>query len=400
VLELILAAVIGVAPLTPLPPTPPPPTYSGRTRYYYIAADELVWDYAPSGKNQITGKPFDPFQQMFMNRGPTQIGSKSKKVLYREYTDGTFRTLKPRSADEAYLGFLGPVIRAEVGDTIKVMFRNNGTHAYSMHPHGVIYDKDSEGAGYNDNAGPARKGNAVPPGETFTYTWIASERAGPGSMDGSSVLWMYHSHVNESADINSGLIGPMIITARGKARPDGSPIDVDKEIVVAFAETDENLSWYIDDNIKAYTLEPDKVVKPRGPTFVDSFGQFNLRETINGFVFGNGPPPTMRIGERVRWYLMSTTNFELHAPHWHGNIVTVQHMKTDVVTLGTMGMMVADMIPDNPGTWLFHCHIEPHLTQGMQGLFTVLPARVVASRGGKAGRPIRTSSATSPPTSP
>jgi hypothetical protein len=47
---------------------------------------------------------------------------------------------------------------------------------------------------------------------------------------------------------------------------------------------------------------------------------------------------------------MSTTNFELHAPHWHGNIVTVQHMKTDVVTLGTMGMMVADMIPDNPGT--------------------------------------------------
>ena len=45
-------------------------------------------------------------------------------------------------------------------------------------------------------------------------------------------------------------------------------------------------------------------------------------------------------------------------------------------------MIVADMVPDNPGTWLFHCHIEPHLTQGMQSLYTVLPAtgRVRAER--------------------
>ena len=340
-LELLLAAALGLAPL-PRPAATPRPVAPrsaspGHTRRYYIAADELVWDYAPAGKNQITGQPFDEFQKMFTTRGPHQIGSKSKKALYREYADSTFRTLKPRSPDEAYLGFLGPVIRAEVGDTILVTFRNNGTHPYSMHPHGVLYDKSSEGAPYSDGAGPARKGNAVPPGETFTYTWIAAERSGPGPMDGSSVFWMYHSHVNESADINSGLIGPMIITARGKARPDGSPMDVDKELVVAFAETDENISWYIDDNIQSYALEPATVKKAVGPTFIDPFGAFNLRESMNGFLFGNGTPPTMRVGQRVRWYIMSTTNFELHAPHWHGNVVTAQHMRTDVLTLGRWG---------------------------------------------------------------
>lgn len=383
-LRFIFAAALGFVPIaqhnTASPPSPPREARVSHTRVYYIAADEVVWDYAPSGKNMITGAPFNPFQQLFTVRGPQQIGSKSKKALFREYTDGTFRTLKPRAANNEYLGFLGPIIRAEVGDTIRVVFRNNGTHPHSMHPHGVFYEKESEGAGYQDNVTTERRGNAVKPGETFTYTWIAKGRAGPASMEGSSVLWMYHSHANESADINSGLIGPLIITARGMARPDGSPKDVDRELVVAFAEMDENISWYIDDNIRQYAIDPEKVKKPTGPTFVDPFGATNLRESMNGFLFGNGPIATMKEGERVRWYIMSTTNFELHAPHWHGNVVTAQHMRTDVLTLGTMGMIVADMVPDDPGTWLFHCHIEPHFSAGMMSRYTVLPAKTVASR--------------------
>ena len=373
-LPLFLAAAIAAVP-TIAPASP------GKTRVYYIAADELIWDYAPSGINQITGKPFDEFQQLFTRRGPTQLGSKSKKALFREYTDASFTALKPRAADDAYLGFLGPIIRAEVGDSIRVVFKNNGTHSYSMHPHGVIYDKANEGAGYSDNTASAQRGDdGVAPGATYTYRWLASERSGPGPMDGSSVLWMYHSHVNESADVNAGLIGPMIVTARGKAKPDGSPKDVDRELIVAFAEIDENISHFIDDNIKQFALEPAKVVKAVGPTFVDAFGGFNLRESMNGFIFGNMPVPTMTVGDKVRWYVMSTTNFELHAPHWHGNVVTALGMKTDVLNLGTMGMIVADMVADNPGTWLFHCHIEPHLTQGMQARFTVNPAATLAGK--------------------
>ena len=355
---------------------------SGTTRTYYIAADEVTWDYAPAGKNIIAGRPFAGLEEIWTRRGPTQIGTKYKKALYREYTDSTFKTVKPRSPEWEHLGLMGPVIRAEVGDSIVVVFRNNGSYPFSMHPHGVFYDKDSEGAIYEDGTSGADKADdGVKPGATYRYIWLATERAGPSPGEPSSSLWMYHSHVDESKDVNAGLIGPLLITARGKARADGSPGDVDREVVMAFAELDENLSWYIDANIKSYAMTPAKVRKARGPTFIDPFGITNLKESMNGFIYGNGPMPTMKVGDRVRWYIMSTTNFELHAPHWHGNVVTAQHMRTDVLNLGTMGMIVADMKADNPGTWLFHCHIEPHLQAGMSSRFVVGPSVASASGG-------------------
>lgn len=353
---------------------------SGRTRVHYIAADEVVWDYAPQRQNVITGRPFEGIQELWTKRGPTQIGTRYQKALFREYTDLTFKTLKPRPAQWEHLGLLGPMIHAEVGDSIRIVFRNNASHPFSMHPHGVFYDKNSEGAIYADGtAGGDKHDDGVPPGGTHTYVWLATERAGPSPGEPSSVLWMYHSHVDESKDVNSGLIGPLVVTAKGKAKPDGSPRDADREIVAAFAEMDENLSWYIDDNIREFALEPEKVRKARGPTFIDPFGVTNLKESINGFIYGNGSLPAIGMGDRVRWYVMSTTNFELHAPHWHGNVVVAQHMRTDVLNLGTMGMIVADMTADNPGTWLFHCHIEPHLTAGMATRFVVEP-RVASSR--------------------
>jgi hephaestin len=36
-----------------------------------------------------------------------------------------------------------------------------------------------------------------------------------------------------------------------------------------------------------------------------------------------------------------------------------------------MEMLVADMVPDNPGRWLFHCHVTPHVMGGMQADYTV-----------------------------
>jgi hypothetical protein len=69
------------------------------------------------------------------------------------------------------------------------------------------------------------------------------EKAGPTSAEGSTALWLYHSHVDEGRDINSGLIGPLIVTRRGMARPDASPTDVDREFVAQFGFYDEHLSW-------------------------------------------------------------------------------------------------------------------------------------------------------------
>jgi hypothetical protein len=90
-----------------------------------------------------------------------------------------------------------------------------------MHAHGVFYAKDSEGAPY---AGMSPESTGlVAPGRAHTYTWVVPERAGPGPDDGSSITWLYHSHNYEPKDVNAGLIRPIVITARGMARPDGSP---------------------------------------------------------------------------------------------------------------------------------------------------------------------------------
>jgi manganese oxidase len=153
---------------------------NGKTRTYYVAADEVEWNYAPSGRDETMDMPFDPVAQSFAESGPHQIGRINKKAIYREYTDGTFTTLKPRAAEDQYLGILGPIIRGEVGDTFKIVFKNNATHPFGMHPHGVLCQKDSEGADYNDGTtGADKEDGCVAPGATHTYTWQAVDRSGP-----------------------------------------------------------------------------------------------------------------------------------------------------------------------------------------------------------------------------
>ena len=37
----------------------------GTVRTYYIAADEITWNYAPTGLNQVSGKPFDEMERPY-----------------------------------------------------------------------------------------------------------------------------------------------------------------------------------------------------------------------------------------------------------------------------------------------------------------------------------------------
>jgi hephaestin len=353
-----------------------PAVATGVERTYFIEADEVLWDYAPHNKNDITGARFTPAEDVFTKQGPNRIGHKYWKSLYQGYTDASFsqKIARPTSCAptarvcDDTLGMLGPVIRAAVGDTIKVVFRNKTKFPASVHPHGVFYGKDAEGAPYND--GTAAKGDdAVAAGATYTYKWDVPERAGPGPMDGSSVLWMYHSHTDEVADTNAGLIGPMVITAAGKADPTtGSPLDVDREIFSYFTVENENNSQYLDKNLKELAGPPHAIAADDA----DAFEESNLMHSINGYVYGNGPVPTMVKGQRVRWYTFTLgTEVDLHTPHWHGNTETTNGMRSDMIQLMPGMMTVSDMVPDDVGTWLFHCHVNDHILAGMQTRYRV-----------------------------
>jgi manganese oxidase len=296
------------------------------TRHYYIAAEDVTWNYAPSGHDLLTATPIrKPWLQL-----------QWPKTRFIEYTDGTFTTTKPQPA---WLGILGPVIRAEVGDEVVVDFLNRSHRGHDMHPHGLRYDKINEGSLYL----PVAKGGFVAPGARYTYHWFANEASGPGPGQPSSIVWWYHAHVDAAIEINAGLLGPIIVTAKGKANPDGSPKDVDREFVASFMIFNEMGG------------------KPAG-----------LFYAINGFIFGNLPGLTMRQGEKVRWYLLGMGNeIDLHTPHWHGETVTEGGRNTDLIELLPGSMKTVDMTADNPGTWMFHCHVEDHMEGGMMAVYTI-----------------------------
>jgi FtsP/CotA-like multicopper oxidase with cupredoxin domain len=99
------------------------------------------------------------------------------------------------------------------------------------------------------------------------------------------------------------------------------------------------------------------------------------RHTINGYIYGNLPGLDMNEGERVRWYLFGLgSESDFHTPHWHGlRVIEDGKRQTDTVELMPASMKVADMVADNPGDWLFHCHVVDHMANGMFALLTVHP---------------------------
>ena len=348
----------------------------GQVRRYFIQAEEVAWDYAPDRRDRVAGGPFGEDAKVFVARGRDRIGSVYRKALFRGYTDDTFRTRLDQGAAWRHLGALGPVIHAEVGDTVEVVLRNDTRRPVSLHPHGLRYDKASEGAPYADGTAGEEKGDdAVAPGASRTYRWEVPERAGPAEHEGSSTMWMYMSHTREVADQYAGLMGPIIVTRKGEARPDGTPADVDRELVANFMVIDENQSPYLRRNLRRLPKRGARVdLEDEG--FVES----NLLHAINGFVYGNGPGFDAPEGARTRWYLMGMgTEVDLHTPHWHGATATVMGMRTDVASLLPGSMVVADMRPHAQGTWLFHCHVNDHITAGMSARFTVGDAAASAA---------------------
>jgi FtsP/CotA-like multicopper oxidase with cupredoxin domain len=338
-------------------------------RVHYIAAEEIDWDYAPMGGDHMMGHPFDETQQLWVAREEGRIGRVYRKAVFRAYTDETFATRRERGADWRHLGLLGPVIHAEVGDTIRVVFKNLTGRPYSIHPHGVFYTKAAEGSAYNDGTSVEEKDDdAVPPGGTYTYVWEVPARAGPGPADPSSIAWLYHSHVDEPKDTNSGLVGAIVVSAAGAARADGAPQDVDRELVTLFTVFDENVSWYLDDNIERFGELPDE-------SEAEEFAESNLMHAINGVLFGNLQGLDMKACERVRWYVFSLgTEVDLHSAHWHGNTGLMNGRRVDVTELLPAAGRVVDMLPDNPGVWMYHCHVNDHIEAGMTALYTVAPA--------------------------
>jgi manganese oxidase len=165
------------------------------------------------------------------------------------------------------------------------------------------------------------------------------------------------------------------------ACPDGRPTDVDREFASMYIAINENESWYL----KTTSAITPPIPRPKRQETV-SFTpggmagtvagtgsiETNIKWSINGYIFGNMPMPTMTKGDHVRWYVATLGDFfHAHTPHWHANTVLVGGQRTDVLALTSAQMVVAEMVPDASGIWLYHCHISDHLLAGMVARYEV-----------------------------
>ncbi|XP_072028297.1 hephaestin-like protein [Amphiura filiformis] len=336
-------------------------------RKYYLSAEDVEWDYAPTNMNVITGKVVTAgsIEGKYLISGPHRIGKKYTKVQYFGYTDETFKTRVPTSESH---GLLGPNIYGEVGDTIEILFKNMASRPYSLHTHGVLYDKISEGAKYNDGTSDADKvDDSVDPGSSHTYIWRVEDISGPTDEESNCIAWPYHSHILTNHDTSTGVVGASIICRPGILDGTGKRQDVDRDVVLLVTVIDENSSYYIDKNIKAHCTDPDNV-NPEDEDFQES----NMMQSINGYVFGNLPGLDMCLGDRIAWHIFSLgTETDLHTLYFHGNILNIRGNRRDAFSTSPAYFLSGEMEANNPGTWLLTSEVFTHRLAGTQALYTV-----------------------------
>ena len=99
----------------------------------------------------------------------------------------------------------------------------------------------------------------------------------------------------------------------------------------------------------------------------------NYRWTINGEVYGKNGTLRLRQGELVRLVIRNNTSM-FHPMHVHGHTFQLRPSsgrgaRKDTVIVLPGQTVTADLIADNPGQWLAHCHNVYH---GEAGMMTVL----------------------------
>ncbi|XP_061484804.1 ferroxidase HEPHL1 isoform X2 [Rhineura floridana] len=358
------------------------PSRSGQERRYFIAAERILWDYGPGGIDKFTGQALNATgsdSAPFFTQGDDRIGGRYWKAHYVSYTDGTFTQRKKQPVDDTHLGILGPVIKAEVEDTILVTFANKADKNYSIMPHGVAFDKSSEGAPYAD--GHQKLGACVKPGETFQYKWRVPESVSPTDDDPPCLTYLYYSATDPMIDSQSGLVGPLIICKKNTLKPDGTQKGVDREFYLLFTVFDENLSFYLDINIDAFTGEPSKVNKED-----EDFQESNKMHAVNGYVFGNLPGLTMCKDDNVSWHMIGLgTSADMHGVHFQGNTIHLGGTTRDTLALFPHTSKTVLMQPDRVGTFHVVCRTFDHFTGGMKQLYKVKPCGKMSHNGTRYG---------------
>jgi FtsP/CotA-like multicopper oxidase with cupredoxin domain len=288
--------------------TTPKPQPGGVAREYWVQACNVRWTVVPTRRDDWHARPV-PGASAF------------RACVYQLMTPGFAAPAGPAQIP-------GPTLHAEVGDTVVVHFRNalQLDQAVTMHPHGVKYNPEYDGVYLGDYT---RAGGFIEPGEEFTYTWEAT----PDSVG----AWPYHDHgPNHTLNTFRGMFGALIIREKGAPVPD------------------------VEQVLFLHQLIPPVT------------GLRRAFQCINGRAFaGNTPTIRSRVGNSVELYVFGMDNnfhdFHIHGHRWRD----ASGAFVDTPSVGPNETTSVRFIEDNPGRWLYHCHVFSHQDGGMAGWYLV-----------------------------
>ncbi|KAF5893336.1 coagulation factor VIII-like, partial [Clarias magur] len=353
---------------------------SGESRFrsYYIAAEEIMWDYG-------IDKPSQLISTRETRRGLRKYFPAYKKVVYRAYHDREFMNPVKRGELDEHLGIMGPVLKVEVNDVLTVVFKNTASRPYSLHLHGV-YDRTMvssapQGEKLREDEGP---GDPVPPGEERIYNWRITKRQGPSSKDFDCKAGAYYSTVNMEKDINSGLIGPLLICRPGTLQSRAFLQPGVQDLFLLFTVFDEKKSWYLDHNMRKFCSSPCQA-KVDDPWFETS----NKFAAINGHVADTLPGLVVAQHRVSRWHLLNVgSGGEFHAVHFHG--IPFSNGKDQEHRLGIYNLYpgmfgTIEMRPGVVGTWRVECTIGDHQLSGMRAKLLVYNPQCTQPLGMQSG---------------
>jgi FtsP/CotA-like multicopper oxidase with cupredoxin domain len=105
--------------------------------------------------------------------------------------------------------------------------------------------------------------------------------------------------------------------------------------------------------------------------FVVVFAPMGQFQSIDGRAFvGNTPVFRSKVGDVVQWDVMGMGS-EHHTFHVHGHRWRTKDGPRDTQTVGPAESFRVRWREEDPGTWLYHCHVESHMAAGMIGTYHV-----------------------------
>ena len=223
----------------------------------------------------------------------------------------------------------GPTIQVNQGDRMRVIFKNELPEPTSVHWHGF-----EDAIGYDGMPGISQE--PVKPGESFTYEFHIHQEG----------TYFYHSHM--AMQEMAGMLGAIIMHPSEPYRP-----QCDKDFALCFQE---------------YFVLPNSTV----PNTMSM--EFNWL-VINGKAGPAITPLIVRQGDRVR-IRMINLGMDHHPIHVHGHTFQVTGTEGgripqtawwpgNTVLLGVAQARNVELVANNPGDWMLHCHLPHHMMNQM-----------------------------------